>query len=183
MKGLVFTTFYDFVEEAHGADLLDEVIGDSGVPHDGAYTSVGTYPFEQMVALVTSAAKLTGTPLPKLLEDFGHHCFSCWVQSVPDHFAGRDLFEVLANIDHFHESEVRKLHTDAELPSFRIESRDAQRLTMRYISCKPLADLATGVIKGASVHLNDPVSVRYETIADDAGKHIRFIIERSETMA
>ena len=179
MKGLVFTTFYSFVEEGHGADLLDEVIAASGVPNDGAYTSVGTYPFEQMVALVIAASRLTGQPLPALLESFGGYCFGCWVKTLPAHFEGRCLFDVLASIDDFHESEVRKLHADAELPSFRVESRDARRLTLRYISCKPLADLATGVIKRAAVHLNDPVSVRYETITDDAGNHMRFIIERS----
>jgi|KBSSwiStaDraftv2_1062776.scaffolds.fasta_scaffold629480_2 hypothetical protein len=182
MKGLVFTTFYDFVERRHGPDLLDDVIAESGVPDDGAYTSVGTYPFQDMVALVSATAKLTSTPLPALLEAFGEHCFQCWVGMTPEHFDGKDVFDVLASIDQFHEGEVRKLYPDAELPSFQVESRDATTLSLRYFSCKPLADLATGVIKGASRHLNDPVSISHQAIADAERPYVQFIISRQGTL-
>ena len=130
MKGLVFTTFYDFCETNFSADLLDDIIAESGVPHDGAYTSVGTYPFEEMVALVTSATAVAGIGLRSLLERFGEHCFNKWVGYVPAHFQGKDLFDVLASIDTFHEDEVRKLYPDAELPSFVVESRSARELTL-----------------------------------------------------
>lgn len=178
MKGLVFTTFYDFVEQSYGADLLDDIILASGVPNDGAYTSVGTYPFQQMVALVAAAAQVTGVAMPVLLDRFGAHCFVCWVQTAPSYFEGRDLFDVLAQIDNFHESEVRKLYADAEMPSFVVEARSTARLTLRYFSCKPLADLATGVIRGASAHLLDPVAIRHEPIADPNGDYVRFTIDR-----
>ena len=178
MKGLVFTTFYDFCETNFSADLLDDIIAESGVPHDGAYTSVGTYPFEEMVALVTSATAVAGIGLRSLLERFGEHCFNKWVGYVPAHFQGKDLFDVLASIDTFHEDEVRKLYPDAELPSFVVESRSARELTLCYFSCKPLADLATGVIIGASKHLRDPVDIHHRAVADGDRPHVRFTITR-----
>ena len=52
MKGLVFTTFYAHVEERYGVDILEDIIEDADLPNKGAFTSVGTYPFEDMVALV-----------------------------------------------------------------------------------------------------------------------------------
>lgn len=180
MKGLVFTTFYDFVEKRHGPDLLDDVIAESGVPGDGAYTSVGTYPFQDMVALVSATAKLTRVPLPAVLEAFGDHCFQCWVGMMPDHFAGKDLFDMLASIDQFHEGEVRKLYPDAELPSFQVESRDATTLSLRYFSSKPLADLAMGVIKGASRHMNDPVSISHDAVSEAERSYVRFTIRRPQ---
>ncbi len=36
---------------------------------------------------------------------------------------------------------------------------------MDYVSCKPLADLAVGVIRGAAKHLGSPVDVSYAVTA------------------
>ena len=64
MKGLVFTTFYSHCEANYGADMLDDIIEDADLPNKGAYTSVGTYPFEEMVALITALVRRTGQALP-----------------------------------------------------------------------------------------------------------------------
>ena len=174
LKGLVFTTFYSFCETRFGPDMLDDVIEDAQLPHGGAYTSVGTYPFEEMVSLITALVKRSGLTMPTLMKRFGSFCFGCWVKKFPDLFYGRDLFDVLANIDDFHESEVRKLYPDAELPSFQVVSRNPDRIVLAYRSCKPLADLAVGVISGAGEHLGSPVSVSYGSKGDS----IHFQVDR-----
>lgn len=178
MKGLVFTTYYSYCEERYGADMVDDIIEDADLPNNGAYTSVGTYPFEEMVALVTALMKRTGKSLKTILEEFGHYCFSKWVHYAPGHFENRSLFDILANVDHFHETEVRKLYPDAELPSFQVESRDNSKLILRYYSCKPLADLATGVIQGAAAHLGERIEICHCNSNDDRGAHVRFEIAR-----
>jgi hypothetical protein len=174
MKGLVFTTFFDFCEKRFGADLLEDAIDAAELPHGGAYTSVGTYPFTEMVALVTQVVRLSGRTMPQLLEQFGEHCFASWVDKFPADFGGRSLFDVLESIDPFHETQVRKLYPDAELPSFTVVSRDSQQLCLDYRSCKPLADLAVGVIRGAAAHLGEPVEVAHQAIGDT----IRFRVQR-----
>lgn len=178
MKGLVFTTFYSHVEERYGIDTLEDVIEDADLPNKGAFTSVGTYPFQHMVALVTALTKRTGKSLPVVLEDFGHACFGKWVNYVPEQFEKRSLFDILEGIDHFHEHEVRKLYPDAELPSFKGQSRDDRTLVLNYFSCKPLADLATGVIKGAAAHLGETVDVKHWPVSDVAEPHVRFAVSR-----
>lgn len=178
MKGLVFTTFFGFCEARYGADLLEDVIEGANLPNGGAYTSVGTYPFEEMVALITAAVQATGTAMPAMLEAFGAHCFAIWVTKFPHLFDGKDLFDVLAGIDGFHETEVRKLYPDAELPSFKVITRDADRLVVDYVSCKPLADLAVGVIRGAAEHLGSPVEIGYRQGTDA----VRFEIRRARSL-
>lgn len=178
MKGLVFTTFYDHCVQSFGEDMLDDIIEESGVPNDGAYTSVGTYPFEQMVDLITAMCRLTGKALPEVLHDFGRFCFGKWVAYSPDFFSGKQLFDVLASVDHFHEYEVRKLYPDAELPSFKVMARTNDRLTLRYESCKPLANLAAGVIAGASDYLASPVTITHFAERDACGDYVRFEIVR-----
>lgn len=179
MKGLVFTTFYEFCETYYGEEVLDEVITRSNVPCGGAYTSVGTYPFSEMVALVTALSSLSRVSLPRVLEAFGKHCFVRWISYSPEFFTGRDLFDVLSGIDHFHEHEVRKLYPDAELPTFQVTARDASHLQLRYRSCKPLADLAVGVIRGAADHLATPIAIHQQADCDAVGAHIRFDITRA----
>ena len=135
VKGLVFTTFYSHVEERYGLDMLEDIIEDADLPNKGAFTSVGTYPFQEMVALVTALTRRTGKPLAVVLEDFGHDCFGKWVGYVPAHFENKNLFDILEGIDDFHEYEVRKLYPDAELPSFKVQSRDDRLLVLNYFSC------------------------------------------------
>ena len=178
MKGLVFTTFYAHCEDRYGVDMLDDIIDDADLPNKGAYTSVGTYPFQEMVALITALVRRTGHSLPDVLEEFGRACFAKWVTYVPAHFENKNLFDVLSGIDDFHEFEVRKLYPDAELPSFGVESRDERQIVLRYVSCKPLADLATGVIKGAAAHLGETIEVRHRPISDGAGDYVRFEVCR-----
>lgn len=176
MKGLVFTTFYDFCETAYGEDVLDEVVEAADLPGGGAYTSVGTYPFTEMVSLISALVKISSKPLNVTMEEFGVHCFASWVRYWPDQFTAKTLFDVLADIDSFHEKQVRKLYPDAELPSFRVETRTAEELVLGYHSCKPLADLAVGVIKGAASHLGERVSLRHEPANDDNGDYVRITV-------
>jgi hypothetical protein len=171
LKGLVFTTFYDFCEERLGEEGLDEIIEAANLPHAGGYTSVGTYPFDEMVALITAYVRRSGQSMPEVMGQFGEYCFSCWVRKFPHLFQGRDLFDVLASIDDFHESEVRRLYPDAELPSFKVTQRSDDRMTLGYVSCKPLADLAIGVIRGAGKHLGCPVDVSF--VATAKGTQVR----------
>ena len=178
MKGLVFTTFFGFCEARHGPDMLEDVIEAANLPHGGAYTSVGTYPFEEMVALITAAVQATGSSMPAMLEDFGAYCFASWVQKFPHLFDGKDLFDVLAGIDGFHETEVRKLYPDAELPSFAVVARDSDSLVLHYASCKPLADLAVGVIRGAADYLGASVDIGYRQERDV----VRFEIRRARNL-
>jgi hypothetical protein len=116
MKGLVFTTFYAHCEEQYGADMLDDIIDDANLPNKGAYTSVGTYPFQEIVALITALVRRTGQSLPAVLEQFGRACFGKWVSYVPAHFENKDLFDILAGST---TSTNLKSASSTRTPSFR----------------------------------------------------------------
>lgn len=176
MKGLVFQEFLNYVEETRGADAVDDVIDAAALLHDGVYTSGGTYPFEEMVSLVAALCRISSNPMPAVLDGFGRHCFARWVHYAPRFFAGRHLFEILRDIDTFHETEVRKLYPDAELPSFVVEQRDGNTMTIGYYSCKPLADLAVGVISGAAEHLGQRVGVSHQPACHAGRDYVRLSV-------
>lgn len=183
MKGLVFTEFFRHVEATHGADTLDAVIDAAGLSHDGIYTSGGTYPFDEMVALVSGLCRVSGAPMPQVLEAFGEHCFAQWVHYAPAFFADKPLFDIYRDIDHFHEVEVRKLYPDAELPTFRMESRDARHMTIGYYSCKPLADLAIGVMKGAARYRGRSVAISAVSAVHEGKSYVRLAVSLLDQMA
>ena len=71
MKGIIFTEFLDMVEAQFGLAVVDEIITNSKTLHQGIYTSVGTYDFNEMISLLVAlsfrgcaAEDLARTPTP-----------------------------------------------------------------------------------------------------------------------
>lgn len=182
MKGIVFTEFIDMVEDRFSPEVADRMIQAAELPGAGAYTAVGTYPHTELMRMVAALARELGTPAPALVGAFGGHLAGRFARAFPQFFAQQpDLFGFLASIDSHIHVEVRKLYPDAELPSFAVEHRDAQRMALRYRSPRCLQDLAAGLIAGCAAHYGEQVTVRHEALAD--GSTTRFVIERSAVAA
>ena len=84
MKGIVFTEFLEMVESTFGLHVVDTIIENSNLPSSGAYTSVGTYDFNEMVALLTELSKETNIPANDLLYSFGHYLFTGLAEAHPE---------------------------------------------------------------------------------------------------
>lgn len=179
MKGVVFTEFVDFVSATHGADMVDDIIDDADLPHGGAYTAVGTYPFQEMQRLVVALCRRTGGRADDLLEAFGVHLCNRFSISHPAFFtASANLFDFLDSVDRHIHAEVHKLYADAELPKFRTVSIDADHLLIDYASCRPLEALAEGMIQAAAAHFGERVTISRSRIADEVEPFTRFAIQR-----
>lgn len=178
MKGVVFTEFMDMVEARWGYDLLDDVIEGADLPHGGAYTAVGTYPFAEMGRLVAQLSARTEVPAPVLLEAFGRYLLGRFAVLYPVFFQDTDLHEFLASVDQTIHTEVRALYPDAELPRFAVTHRSSDRMTMHYRSRRCLSPLGKGLIEGAIDHFGQPCTVRVEADSAD-GSAMYFHIERA----
>jgi hypothetical protein len=176
MKGMVFTEFMDLVETQWSLDMVDTLISDSGVASGGAYTAVGTYPHEEIVALVQSLSRQTGLPVPDLIRAFGQHLFKRFSELYPRFFDGiNGSFSFLAGIEDIIHAEVRKLYPDAELPTFEVEQSPG-RLVLTYISSHPFPDLAQGLIEGCIAHFGEDIQVSRESPGDIPGAQARFVL-------
>ena len=60
MKGIVFNLLEEIVREAHGEDTWDALLEAADL--DGAYTSLGSYPDEDLGRLVAAAAAAWACP-------------------------------------------------------------------------------------------------------------------------
>jgi len=178
MKGMIFTEFMEMVEATWSLDRVDAIIIRSNVASGGAYTAVGTYPHEEIVALVTALSEETGIAVPDLVRTFGKHLFGRFALAYPRFFLGTtSSFQFLSGIENVIHAEVRKLYPDAELPTFEVEKGD-HSLTLIYFSEHPFADLAQGLIEGCVAHFGEDIEVRREAVANLPGAQARFILRR-----
>lgn len=181
MKGVVFTEFLDMVEDRFSADMVDDIIDDADLPSGGAYTAIGTYPHEEIVALVVALSGRSGIAVPDLLKVYGEHLFGIFVKGYPGFFAGvSDAFEFLAGIEDIIHAEVRKLYPDAELPRFDVECCEhGRQLTLIYDSRRHFEDLAEGLMRGCIAHFGGDIDIHREALGDGDARKERFILTRA----
>ncbi|MGK0176509.1 MAG: hypothetical protein ACJAT5_000453 [Lentimonas sp.] len=174
MKGMVFTNFLEMVEEKFSMDVVDTIIEESKVASGGAYTTVGTYPHTEMVALLQSLEKAVSIPISDLLKVYGKHLFGKLAGGYPmlltDCNNSRDLLLKLDGVIHV---EVKKLYPEAELPRFISTELPDGRLQMHYLSDRHMEDLAEGLLHGCFEHFDE--TVKLEQIPQEDGTVI-FII-------
>ena len=60
MLGMVFTELIEMVESRFSPALADSVLRAVPLSNDGAYTAVGYYPHEEILALVGELSQRTG---------------------------------------------------------------------------------------------------------------------------
>lgn len=179
MKGIVFTEFLDMVGQRFGENLVDDIIADAKLPHGGAYTSVGTYPHSEMVALVGSMSHRTQLSVDALLETFGHYLFGRFYLSYPQFMDSTpDPLDFLMGIETIVHTEVRKLYPDAQLPQFETRRISPNEIAMDYRSAHDFSSLACGLIKGCAQHYDCELFIsRSEPVKLANGVAVNFLVK------
>lgn len=178
MKGIVFTEFLEMVETKFGLAIVDDIIEASDLPSDGVYTSVGTYDFNEMVALLQSLNKKVDIPISDLLYTFGHYLFTSLGKAHPEVIQSyKSPIGLLYSIeDHIH-VHVQKLYPEAELPTFKILEKTDTSISMIYASSRGLYRLAHGLIEKCFEHFNTTAKVDFKLLKDD-GTEVKFDIRQ-----
>ena len=180
MKGIVFTSLLELIEESFGLETLDRIIEGSELPSGGAYTAVGTYDAAEILALVTTASRELNQPISEIVRWFGEQLFARLASFQPaliEH--ATDPLTVLESIDAVIHQEVRRLYPDAELPTFETSRPDDDTIVMRYRSSRPFADLAEGLIRGCFAHYETPLDL--QRTGDEGGCSATFTARRIGT--
>ena len=177
MLGLVFTEFVELVEDKFSPAIADAVLDEVAAPHGGAYTAVGYYPHEEMVAMVGALSRQTGVPAPDLVRTFGGHLLHRFAAAHGDMFARHGkLFDFVASIHDEIHVEVRKLYAQAALPSFTVLSRDDRELRLLYQSPRAMEQLAQGLLEQAAVHYGEPCTISHAAHDGPQGAGVLFTL-------
>jgi hypothetical protein len=167
MLGMVFTELVEMVEETFSPEIADAVLRDVAPENGGAYTSVGYYDHNELVALVVALSQRTGVPVPTLVQAFGKHMLGRFTALFPQMFERHThFFDFVASIDGQIHVEVRKLYANARLPRFQVLSRSDDELRLLYQSSRDMQPLAIGLLEGAAAHYG--FVCRIDTEAADA---------------
>lgn len=180
MRGLIFTEFMEMVEDKFSYEVLDEIITSSELPSGGVYTSVGSYPHQEIVTLVVGLSHKTKIPVPQLLEVFGAHLFQVFKKNY-SHFFGHtnSTFQFLESIEDYIHVEVKKLYPDAELPKFVSNRPDEKTLVLVYMSDRSMGDLAKGLINSTIEHFKENISTATEQLNEN-GTEIKFTLVKND---
>ena len=157
-------------------DLIDEVDPPSG----GVYTSVGTYDHAELVGLLMKLSEKTDTPPAALPQTFGRHLFDVFLQNYGVFFENiTDPFDFLESIEDYIHVEVRKLYSDAELPTFESQRPDDQTIILIYASKRGFSDLAYGLINATCDHWQTPVTIETTELTPENDLHrMQFTIRK-----
>jgi hypothetical protein len=157
MKGYVFNLLEHIVARDHGEDTWDALLEGSDL--DGVYTSLGSYPDEDLAKLVEAAAKELDRSPNDVICWFGRNALPLFAKQYPQlfepHDSTRSFVLTLNEIIH---PEVRKLYPGADVPVFDFASRDGV-LEMGYRSPRKLCAFAEGLLHGAADHYAERLTI------------------------
>jgi hypothetical protein len=178
MKGIIFTTFIELVEEKFGLQTADYLIEEAKLQSEGAYTNVGTYDHTELMRMLQLLSEKTKLSQKELIFVYAQKLMGLFVVKYVGFFAGKDLFSFLKSIENHVHVEVRKIYPEAELPTFAIREPSAGELVMEYRSDKPLADLAEGLMRAAIEHFKEKIIVTVEEDRDLPLNHRVFKLKK-----
>lgn len=179
MKGIVFTEFLEMVEEKYGLEMVDDIIENANLQSNGAYTSVGTYAFSEMVQLLQNLSLKTKITVDDLLLIYGEYFFNLIEKNYPSFIAEfNHPIEMLASIENHIHVEVLKLYPDAELPTFEVVERRENFLIMIYKSSRAMHHFGLGLMHKTFEYFNSKATIVLEKIKQD-GTEVKFIITKN----
>jgi len=160
MKGIIFNLLEDVVRRERGEDAWDVLLEEAGL--EGAYTSLGSYPDEQVVQLLAAASVEFGTSQQAVLRWFGRKAMPLLAERYPAFFHTQPTTRgFLLTLNHIIHPEVRKLYPGADVPQFDFDSSAADVLRIGYWSRRQLCALAHGFIEGAADLYHEQVTVHH----------------------
>jgi hypothetical protein len=160
LKGLVFNLLEQVVVRNHGEAAWDDLLDATGIP--GAYTSLGSYPDEEIGRLVDAGAKALGLEPAEVLRWFGREAMPLLAQRYPAFFDGHSSTRsFVLSVNRIIHPEVHKLYAGARCPIFGFEEQGNGDLSLSYDSSRRLCALAQGFIEGAADHFRERAHVEH----------------------
>lgn len=160
MKGIVFNILEQVVVAHHGETTWENLL--DAADSNGVYTSLGSYPDDEMMRLVQAASDALGMPPMDVVRWFGRQAIPKFAQRYPDffttHASTRTFVLDLNTIIH---PEVRKIYTGAQCPTFDFHNADDGALLIGYHSPRKLCALAHGFIEGTADYYREQVQVEH----------------------
>jgi hypothetical protein len=163
MRGSIFVEFMAHLEQRYGLENVDAVISTLGdnLKTSGAYTAVGDYPHEEMLAIAQAVCEKTNTELAAFIQEFAEFLIGAFQRTHPQYFERTDdVFEFLESIESIIHRDVVRLYPDSQPPLVRLERLDGDRHKLTYQSHRPLAPLALCLTELSGAAFGQPLEIK-----------------------
>lgn len=158
MKGIIFNLAQDVITSSYGEDAWDTILDAAEL--DGAYTSLGSYPDSEFIAIAEAAATSLDLSVDEVVRNFGTSAMPLLAGFYPHFFTGHDTTRgFLLTLNDVIHREVVKIYPGAVTPTFEFDDSSDEELQITYVSERKLCSLAEGFILGAATHFNEQVTL------------------------
>ena len=158
MKGVIFNLVEEVVVGKYGEDVWDSLLEAAGV--DGSYTSLGSYPDEELFKLVGAASSALGVSGDQVVLELGEAAIPLLAERYPVFFEGHETTRsFLLTLNDIIHPEVRKLYPGAQVPNFGFGVDSPDFLEIHYQSPRKLCALAEGFILGAAAQYRERATI------------------------
>ena len=180
MYGVIFDFLRSYVIDRHGGrDTWDALLAESGIGYK-VYFPVAQYPDEEIVNLATTAARMLKTPLPAVLEDFGHYTGPKLI-TYYDMFVRQEwrTFDVLENASARIHDAIHRYNPKRLPPRLETKRLDANRMELTYQSERKLCMVAKGIVRGLKDHFGEAIEIRETQCMHSGAECCRFDLVRT----
>ena len=158
MKGIVFNLLEEVVSRNHSEDTWDDIL--EAAELEGAYTSLGNYPDEDLGKLVGAASSALEKPTEEIVRWFGTKVLPLLAERYPNFFEEHKCARsFLLSLNGIHHTEVCKIYPNADVPDFTFHPSSDDVLVMEYNSHRQMCAFAEGLIRGAAAYFGEQVAI------------------------
>ena len=160
MKGVILNLLEEAVTAEHGEAAWPDLIDLAGVA--GVYTSLGSYPDEEVIALVNAASTALQTPPAEILRWFGRRAIPLLANRYGVFFENhKSAHSFVLSVNEIIHPEVSKLYSGAGCPHFHFSDHDDGRLIIGYHSPRQMCHLLHGFVEGSAEYFGETVELEH----------------------
>ena len=159
MHGIIMNQLQRYVVAQLGRDGWRELTHAAGVERD-TYNVGEVYPDPELIALVMSAVRHTGTPLQALLQDFGAFLAPALLRVYAPLIDARwRTLDVIEHTEPTIHTVVRMRIPGAAPPALLSRRVSATEVEIDYRSERKLCSVAKGIATGMAAHFGERISL------------------------
>ncbi|HEY3216096.1 MAG TPA: heme NO-binding domain-containing protein [Candidatus Eisenbacteria bacterium] len=160
MHGVIFSELRRYVETRVDPSAWKKLLEEAQLPNR-IYLATQVYPDAEAGAIVGAASRITGQPVPALLEDFGEFIAPSLLRIyralIPPDWKTLDVIE---NAERTIHSVVRVRQPGASPPELRATRPSRNEVILSYSSARKMCGIAKGLARGIARELGERVTVR-----------------------
>ena len=176
MRGIVVVGLEDYICSEYGLSQWHKAIDACLDKDNQLILAAEYYDDETVIEIITFLSEQLDIPITDFITVFGKHLFKTLQGFYSFLLDDIDSFNILLmSLDQVIHSNVKKVHPDAQVPKFTIDSH-TEGWTVKYESERKLCYLAIGLFHGAAEYFGIKINLEHLKCMHNDSDHCLFEI-------